>query len=173
MEQTFELSTKWNAITLVRFTQLGGISFLYFQNYFSHWLLHSDQNMGRGRRWPHWIKRPCTSVSSAPHSPTSRDWCVPGGASLTRAGDSLPTAYTYKSIQPTNHQPGIERLWLGSTWSETYFRQDLFPAYLFFRRQFHAIMIFRLKSISDLDSRGSLPRFFGEIIYTKLKIVAS
>ena len=42
------------------------------------------------------------------------------------------------------------------TRSETYFRQDRFPAYLFFRRQFHAIVIFRLKSISDLDS-GSLP----------------
>ena len=49
------------------------------------------------------------------------------------------------------------------TWSETYFGQDLFPAYLFFRRQFHAIVIFRLKSISDLDS-GSLPRFFGEFM---------
>ena len=58
------------------------------------------------------------------------------------------------------------------TWSETYFRQDLFPAYLFFRRQFHAIVIFRFKSISDLDS-GSLPRFFGEFIYAKLKIVVS
>ena len=46
-----------------------------------------------------------------------------------------------------------------STRSETYFRQDLFPAYLFFRRQFHAIVIFRLKSISDLDS-GSLSNFF-------------
>ena len=57
-------------------------------------------------------------------------------------------------------------------WSETYFRQDLFPAYLFFRRQFHAIVIFRLKLISDLDS-GSLPRFFGEFIYTKTKIVVS
>ena len=49
------------------------------------------------------------------------------------------------------------------TWSETYFREDLFPAYLYFRRQFHAIAIFRLQSISDLDS-GSLPRFFGEFI---------
>ena len=28
------------------------------------------------------------------------------------------------------------------TWSETYFREDLFPAYLFFRRQFHTIVIF-------------------------------
>ena len=45
------------------------------------------------------------------------------------------------------------------TWSETYFRQDLFPPYLFFRRQFCAIGIFRQKSISDLDS-GSLPRKF-------------
>ena len=44
------------------------------------------------------------------------------------------------------------------TWSETYFRQDLFPSYLFFRRLSHAIVIFGLKSISDLDS-GSLPRF--------------
>ena len=57
--------------------------------------------------------------------------------------------------------------WL-STRSETYFRQDLFPAYLFFRRQFHAIVIFRFKSISDLD-----PGFFGEFIYAKLKIVVS
>ena len=55
------------------------------------------------------------------------------------------------------------------TRSETYFRQDLFPAYLFFRRQFHAIVIFRLKSISDLDS-GSLSNFFYEFIYEKLKI---
>ena len=48
--------------------------------------------------------------------------------------------------------------------SKTYFQQDLFPAYLFFRHQFQAIVIFRLKLISDLDS-GSLPRFFlGEII---------
>ena len=52
------------------------------------------------------------------------------------------------------------------TWSKTYFRQDLFPAYLFFRRQFHAIVIFRLKSISDPDS-GSLPRFFGVNSYTQ------
>ena len=56
------------------------------------------------------------------------------------------------------------------TWSETYFRQDLFPAYLFFRRQFHATVIFRFKSISDRDS-GSVPRFFGEFIYAKLKLV--
>ena len=54
-------------------------------------------------------------------------------------------------------------------WSETYFRQDLFPAYMFFRRQFHAIVIFRLKSISDLDS-GSIPSFFGEFIYAKLRM---
>ena len=64
--------------------------------------------------------------------------------------------------------PGI----LTVTWSETYFRQDLFPSYLFSRRQFHAIVIFRLKSISDLDS-GSLPRFFGEFLYMKIKIVVS
>ena len=51
------------------------------------------------------------------------------------------------------------------TWSETYFRQDLFPSYLFSRRQFHAIVIFRLKSISDLDS-GSLPIFFLVNSYT-------
>ena len=62
------------------------------------------------------------------------------------------------------------QLW--PTWSETYFRQDLFPSYSFSRRQFHAIVIFRLKSISDLDS-GSLPRFFGEFIYIKIKIVVS
>ena len=36
---------------------------------------------------------------------------------------------------------------LNSTWLETYFLQDLFPAYLFFRRQFHAIVIFRFKPI--------------------------
>ena len=59
-----------------------------------------------------------------------------------------------------------------STWSESYFRQDLFPSYLFSRRQFHAIVIFRLKSIPALDS-GSLPRFFGEFIYMKFKIVVS
>ena len=59
-----------------------------------------------------------------------------------------------------------------TTWSETHFRQDLFPAYLFFRRQFHPIVIFRFKSISDLDS-GSLPRYFGEFIYEKLKLVVS
>ena len=64
----------------------------------------------------------------------------------------------------------FEALW--NTWSETSFRQDLFPSYLFSRRQFHAIVIFRLESISDLDS-GSLPRFFGEFIYIKLKIVVS
>ena len=58
------------------------------------------------------------------------------------------------------------------TWSETYFRQDLFPSYLFSRRQCHAIVIFRLRSISYLDS-GSLPRFFGEFIYMKFKIVVS
>ena len=54
------------------------------------------------------------------------------------------------------------------TWSKTYFRQDLFPTYLFFRRQFHAIVIFRLKSISDLDS-GSLPRFLVWIHIRKIK----
>ena len=58
------------------------------------------------------------------------------------------------------------------TWSETYFRQDLFPSYLFFGRQFHAIVIFRLKSISDLDS-GYHPRFLGEFIFAKLTIVLS
>ena len=65
-----------------------------------------------------------------------------------------------------------ENLSQGYTWSETYFRQDLFPAYLFFMRQFHAIVIFRFISISDLYS-GSLPRFFGEFICAKLKIVVS
>ena len=63
-------------------------------------------------------------------------------------------------------------LYNDATWSETYFREDLFPAYLFFRLQFHATVIFRFKLISDLGS-GSLPRFFGEFIYTKLKIVVS
>ena len=53
------------------------------------------------------------------------------------------------------------------TWSETYFRQDLFLSYLFFKRQFHAIVIFRLKSISNLDS-GSLPRFFWWIHIRKI-----
>ena len=38
-----------------------------------------------------------------------------------------------------------------TTWSETYFRQDLFPSYLLFRRQFHAIVNFRLKSSSDIS----------------------
>ena len=54
------------------------------------------------------------------------------------------------------------------TWSETYFRQGLFPAYLFSRRQFHAIVIFLLKSISDINS-GSIPRLYGEFMYAKLK----
>ena len=36
-------------------------------------------------------------------------------------------------------------------------------------RQFHAIVVFRLKSICDLDS-GSLPRFFVEFIYGVRKI---
>ena len=67
---------------------------------------------------------------------------------------------------------GIRSDFKTSTSSETYSRQDLFPSYLFFRRQFHAIVIFRMKSISDLDS-GSLPRLFGEFIYAKLKIVVS
>ena len=58
-----------------------------------------------------------------------------------------------------------------------YVVRDLFPAgpisvIFFSRRQCHAIVIFRLKSISDLDS-GSLPRFFGEFIYMKFKIVVS
>ena len=66
----------------------------------------------------------------------------------------------------------LTNLSIDTTWSETYFRQDLFPAYLFFRRQFHAIVIFRFKLICDLDS-GSLPRVFGEFIYAKLKIVVS
>ena len=45
-------------------------------------------------------------------------------------------------------------------------------AYLSPGRQFHAIVIFRLKSISDLDS-GSLPRLYGEFVYAKLKILVS
>ena len=57
-------------------------------------------------------------------------------------------------------------------YQQHYVVRDLFPSYLFSRRQFHAIVIFRLKSISDLDS-GSLPRFFGEFIYVKLKVVVS
>ena len=62
---------------------------------------------------------------------------------------------------PRNRPVKSTPIWrkMKCTWPETYFRQDLFPVYLFFRRQFHAIVIFRLKSISDLDS-GSLPRFF-------------
>ena len=61
---------------------------------------------------------------------------------------------------------------LTSTWSETYFRQDLFPSFLFFRRQFDAIVNFRLKSSSDKDS-GSFPRLFSEFMYAKLKIMLS
>ena len=57
-------------------------------------------------------------------------------------------------------------IFISNTWSETYFRQDLFPTYLFFRGQFNSIMIFRLKSISDLDS-GSLPIFFLVNSYTQ------
>ena len=59
-----------------------------------------------------------------------------------------------------------------SKWSETYFRQNLFPVFLFSMRQIHAIKIFRLKWISDTDS-GSHPRLYGESIYTKLKTVVS
>ena len=36
----------------------------------------------------------------------------------------------------------------------------------------HAVVIYRPKSISDLDS-GSLPRLYGEFMYAKLKIVVS
>ena len=52
--------------------------------------------------------------------------------------------------------------------SDAYVVRDLFPAYLFFRRRFHAIVIFRFKSISDLDS-GSLPRFVWWIHIRKIK----
>ena len=55
---------------------------------------------------------------------------------------------------------------------ETYFRQDLFPAFLLSRHKFHTIVIFRLKSISYLDS-GSLPRLYGEFMYVELKFVVS
>ena len=51
-----------------------------------------------------------------------------------------------------------------------YVVRDLFPSYLFFMRQLHAIVIFRLKSISDI---WILPQIFGEFIYAKLKIVVS
>ena len=54
------------------------------------------------------------------------------------------------------------------TWSETYFRQDLFPSYVFSVRQFPEFVNFRLKSSSDLDS-GFLPRFYGEFMYANLK----
>ena len=37
--------------------------------------------------------------------------------------------------------------------------------------QFHAIVIFRLKSISDIDF-GSLPKLYGKFMYAKLKTVA-
>ena len=44
--------------------------------------------------------------------------------------------------------------------------------YLFSRRQFHTIVIFHLKSISDLDS-GPLSRVYGEFVYANIKIVES
>ena len=47
--------------------------------------------------------------------------------------------------------PTTASMIISCTWSETYFRQNLFPAYLLSRHQFHAIVIFLLKSISDLD----------------------
>ena len=59
-----------------------------------------------------------------------------------------------------------------TTWSVTYFRQGLFPSYLFFGRQFHAFVNFRLKSSSDIDS-GSLPKLYSELMYAKLRIVLS
>ena len=82
----------------------------------------------------------------------------------SRPGACTTHNFTYLVRDPIKHRNRIY------TWSETYFRQDLFPSYLFFGRQFHAIVIFRLKSISDLDS-GCLPRFFGEFIFAKLTIV--
>ena len=50
-----------------------------------------------------------------------------------------------------------------STWSETYFRQDRFPAHVFSRRQFLATVFFRLKSIYDIDS-GSPSKLYGDLI---------
>ena len=50
----------------------------------------------------------------------------------------------------------------------TYVVGDIFLAYLFSRRQLHAIMIFRVESIPDLDS-GSLPRVDDEFMYAKNK----
>ena len=70
---------------------------------------------------------------------------------------------------PARNQP------LKSTpaWSKSevylYMVGDLFPAYLFSRHQFHAIVIFRLKSIIHIDS-GSFLGLYGEL-NAKLKIV--
>ena len=77
--------------------------------------------------------------------------------------------------------------------SGTYFRQDLFPAYLFSGDQFHGNVIFCVKSISDPDAESevhrpysrqknqskcrcwarSLKRLYGEIMYATLKIMVS
>ena len=84
---------------------------------------------------------------------------------------NFPTTAPWTVFRPIIADGKPSCPWL-YTWSETCFRQDLFPSYLSSRRQFHAIVFFRLKSISDLDSR-SLPRFFGEFIYLKLQIVVS
>ena len=54
------------------------------------------------------------------------------------------------------------------TWSETYFRQDLFPSYLFFRRQFHASVNFRLKSSSGVGCC-----FLLKLEFTQVKIYSS
>ena len=105
------------------------------------------------------VGRAYTQQNSLSHTAQSRAWynaCTPPGRC-----DTHSRAYIlWSTLRQTLRR------------SETYFRQDLFPSYLFSWRQFHAIVIFRLKSISDLDS-GSLPRFFGEFIYMKFKIVVS
>ena len=84
-----------------------------------------------------------------------------------------PSGINYEIFQFSCRFLVILRNWVNfSTWSETYFRQDLFPANLFSWHQFHIIVIFHQKSISDLDS-GSLPRLYGEFMYAKLKIMVS
>ena len=73
----------------------------------------------------------------------------------------------YMCVFANDHALRLLLLKNSTTWSETYFRQDLFPAYLFFRRQFHAIVIFRFKSISDLD--WIPPQIFCWIYRQKIK----
>ena len=89
-------------------------------------------------------------------------WVLPTSAQISSAKNvTIVNKHHSDVIMSVSNHPRLECLlnhFFWRTWTETYFRQDLFPSYLFFRRQLHAIVIFRLKSIFDLDP-GSLPRF--------------